>query len=173
MSREYARSRVRDALLQSGGNFMQAQRMLLMWMEKDVDLILGLVDPHMQNIISYAIGHEIAEESKREASENRKAAGTVIKGKGNKPAPEKSLAAAIEDDLSDFGKSLLSSLKGGARFGEEQPRGTVSRPGKASQSHIDALRTMATASAVKSGKSHTVKSKSPSDVLKKGKKTDD
>ncbi|MBI1215341.1 MAG: hypothetical protein GC185_05925 [Alphaproteobacteria bacterium] len=168
MSHEYARARVREALEQSGGNYMQAQRLLLSWLEKDVDLLMSLAGPHLPSLISYAIGHELADEAARN-EDGKPAAGTIIKGK---TAEKKSVVKQIEKDIDEFGKSLLSSLKGGPRFGEEQPRGTVSRPGKASQKHIDAMRTIATASAAK-GRAKKTTAKSPADVLKKGKKKDD
>ncbi|MDF3024475.1 MAG: hypothetical protein K0R10_1836 [Alphaproteobacteria bacterium] len=50
MSREYAMSRVKDALEKSNGNHLKAQRLLLQWMEKDQSLLFGLVTPHMQSI---------------------------------------------------------------------------------------------------------------------------
>lgn len=165
MSQEYARARVKEALEQSDGNYMKAQRMLLNWIEKDANLLLGLAGPHMQSIISYAIGHELSDEQEKTGGTAK-----VIKGKGGAKK-----ATVREEDLGDFGKSLLSSLKGGPRFGEEQPRGTVSRPGKASQKHVDAMRMLATASAAK-GMAKNAKSapaKSPADVLKKNKKKDD
>lgn len=159
MSHEYARSRVREAIEQADGNYMKAQRMLLNWIEKDANLLLGLAGPHMQSIVSYAIGHELADEQAREGG-----AGTIIKGQA---AQKKQIA---QEDLGDFGKSLLQSLKGGPRFGEEQPRGTVSPPGKASQQHVETMRALAAASAAK-GRGR--QAKSPADVLKKNKKKDD
>lgn len=57
MSREYAMSRVRDALEKADGNHMKAQRLLLAMIEKDQTLLIGLVAPHLQSIITHAITH--------------------------------------------------------------------------------------------------------------------
>jgi len=148
MSHEYARNRVRDALEESGGDYMEAQNLLLSWLEHDVELLLSLAGPHLPSLISYAIGHELADEKAREETENRKAMpGKIIKGKG---APARKKKSAVDEDtLNEFGKSLLTSLKDGPRFGEEQPPGSVSRPGKASQQHVDAMKKLAAASIAK------------------------
>ena len=57
MSQEYALSRVRDALEKSEGNHLKAQRLLLSWLEKDHSLLLGLVAPHLQSIVTHAVNH--------------------------------------------------------------------------------------------------------------------
>lgn len=57
MSREYAMSRVRDALEKSEGNHLKAQRLLMSWLEKDHSLLLGLVTPHLPSIVTHAINY--------------------------------------------------------------------------------------------------------------------
>ncbi|MCK5555137.1 MAG: hypothetical protein KAI76_02775, partial [Alphaproteobacteria bacterium] len=57
MSQEYALSRVKDALEKSGGNRLKAQRLILSWLEKDNTLLLGLVAPHIQGIVTHAVAH--------------------------------------------------------------------------------------------------------------------
>ncbi|MFN7113528.1 MAG: hypothetical protein ACK4PK_04135 [Alphaproteobacteria bacterium] len=126
MSQEYALSRVRDALEKSGGNHLKAQRLLQSWLEKDHSLLLGLVAPHLQSIVTHAVNH---------ADSPRKVAG----GKKVEIAP---------DETGEFGVAVLESLKGGRSdggfgFGEAEPRGAVSRPGRASQSHVDAIHQLA------------------------------
>jgi len=126
MSQEYALSRVRDALEKSGGNHMKAQRLLLSWLEKDNTLLLGLVAPHLQSIVTHAVNH---------AANPRKISGDTK-------------VDAAPDETGEFGVAVLESLKGGRSeggfgFGEASPRGTVSPPGRASQSHVDAIHQIA------------------------------
>ncbi len=60
MSRDYAMSRVHDAIEKSEGNHMKAQRLLLDWITKDQTLLLGLVEPHIVSIVSHAVNHGLA-----------------------------------------------------------------------------------------------------------------
>lgn len=131
MSREYAMSRVRDALEKSNGNHLKAQRLLLQWLEKDHSLLFGLVAPHLQSIISHAV--------------NRAAGGTDAKEK-KQPASKK--IAVSEKDKGEFGEALLESLRGGRSegVGFGQPEGRVSKPGATSQRHIDTMRALASKS---------------------------
>lgn len=130
MSREYAMSRVRDALEKSDGNHLKAQRLLMSWVEKDQSLLLGLVTPHIQSIVSHAIN---------------------FAGQQSTSAPGAVTAEAVkveEGEAGEFGAAVLESLQGGRHdggfgFGEPAPRGAVSRPGKASQSHVDAIHKIA------------------------------
>lgn len=141
MSHEYALSRVKDALDKSDGNHLKAQRLLLQWLEKDHTLLLGLVAPHLQSIITYAINHAaLPAPHKREILSKPASAPRTVSGK----------------DAGEFGAAVLSSLKGGRAegvgFGEAPPRGSVTKPGQASQKHIDAIHKIAGASKAKSGK---------------------
>ena len=129
MSHEYAMSRVKDALEKSEGNHLKAQRLVLQWIEKDHTLLLGLVSPHLQSIITYAINHAALPPShKREVL--------------SKPTQPQQRTVSSRD-AGEFGAAVLQSLKGGRQegvsFGEAQARGTVSKPGQASQKHIDAI----------------------------------
>ncbi len=142
MSHEYAMSRVKDALEKSDGNHLKAQRLLLQWLEKDHTLLLGLVAPHLQSIITYAISHAaLPPAHKRDVL--------------TKPAQPKPRSVSTKD-TGEFGAAVLQSLKGGrgeggVGFGEAPARGSVTRPGQASQKHIDAIHKIAGASR-KSGK---------------------
>lgn len=132
MSREYAMSRVRDALDKSDGNHMKAQRLLLQWIEKDHSLLFGLVTPHLQSIITHAIGHAALPEKPKKAPN----------------APPQKKAGAKE--TGEFGRAMLDSLGGkgeSAAFG--QPDGMVPRPGSTSQKHIDTMRALAAAAKTK------------------------
>lgn len=126
MSREYAMSRVRDALEKSGGNHLKAQRLLISWLEKDHSLLAGLVAPHMAGIIAHAISHVLH--------------------------PEKTPGKSKQIDVSkqpvgEFGEALLSTLKGGRSgggvgFGEPVPS-NLGKPAQASKKHIDAINKIA------------------------------
>ena len=132
MSREYAMSRVGDALSSCDGNMAQAQRLVMTWLEKDQTLLLGLVAPHIKGIVTHAVTHAAAHAQE----------------------PKKKLDVAPEE-INDFGEELLASMLG--RSGKQsenfynapvssQPGG---RPTKASNAHVSAMQTLAS----KSGKS--------------------
>jgi len=126
MSREYAMSRVRDALEKTDGNHLKAQRLLLQWIEKDHSLLFGLVMPHLQSIITHAINHAALPQSPKKAP----------------PAPPKKVSAK---ESGEFGAAVLQSMRGGtSSFG--QPDGPVGKPGATSQKHIDTMRALAAAS---------------------------
>jgi hypothetical protein len=130
MSREYAMSRVKDALEKSEGNTLKAQRLLLQWIEKDQNLLFGLVGPHLQSIVAHAVNH-------------------IGKEKPAAKAPAKKAATAAKDK-NEFGSAMLKTMQGEtAAFG--QPDGMVPRPGSASQKHIDTMRALAAAQKGKSG----------------------
>lgn len=144
MSHEYAMSRVKDALDKSDGNHLKAQRLLLQWLEKDHTLLLGLVSPHLQSIITYAISHAALP-------------ATIKRPIPGKSAPPQPTARTVQTkDAGEFGAAVLQSLKGGRSegvgFGEAQSRGEVSKPGQASQKHIDAIHKIAGATKSKTGK---------------------
>lgn len=134
MSHEYAMSRVKDALEQSGGNHLKAQRLLAQWLEKDHSLLLGLVSPHMHSIITHALTHV--------ALPPRKA-----------PPPRK--ISAKDYETSDFGSGLLQNMRGRdedtGSFGHSTSR-NISPPGKASKQHVDAINKLVSAGRDKSNK---------------------
>lgn len=128
MSRDYAMSRVKDALDKSDGNQLKAQRLILSWLEKDHSLLFGLVAPHMQGIIAHAIAHV------------------------GQPVQKTAAAKKINpknQESGEFGGALLESLRGPTAemgsFGEATPRG-ISKPGKASKAHVDAINVLVSAS---------------------------
>ncbi len=131
MSREYAMSRVHDALEKSDGNHLKAQRLLISWLENDHSLLAGLVAPHMAGIISHALAH-------------------AMQPQGGKVAPKKTDAARkidASEATGEFSEALMSSLKGGRSseafgFGEASPT-AASKPGKASAKHVEAINILA------------------------------
>lgn len=128
MSREYALSRVKDALEQCGGNHLKAQRLLTQWLEKDHSLLFGLVSPHMHSIIVHALAHV------DQASTQ------------TKPATKKIIPKSQETN--EFGSALLASLRSDSpitgTFGEATPGG-LSKPGKTSKAHVDAINKLVSA----------------------------
>ena len=128
MSHEYALSRVKDALEKSDGNRLKAQRLILSWMEKDHTLLFGLVMPHMQGIVTHAVAH-------------------IDQSPEKVTTPEK--INLKNQETGEFGNVLLDSLSGKNKntgtFGEVTPP-RISRPGKASKAHIDAINILANAS---------------------------
>lgn len=129
MSREYAMSRVRDALEKSDGNHLKAQRLLLQQLEKDQSLLMGLVAPHLQSIITHAINHVGAPEGAKKSA----------------AVPKKVVVS--DKNASEFGKELLQGMKGGRpQFGQAEERGAVTRPGQTSQKHIDTMMALASKS---------------------------
>jgi hypothetical protein len=128
MSREYALSRVKDALEKSDGNHLKAQRLLMSWLEKDHTLLFGLVEPHMHSIIVHALAHV------DQAAQQQKPAAKKISPK--------------TQETSEFGSALLESLRGHGEetgtFGQATPRG-LSKPGATSKAHVDAINKLVTA----------------------------
>lgn len=125
MSREYALSRVKDALETADGNTAKAHRMVMSWLEKDQSLMIGLVAPHLKSIVTHAISYVARHPlDKIEA-----------------PLTD----AAPEGDAT--GTAILESLlgqkngSGGQKFGDFDAPPT--RPGKASAAHIDAIHQIA------------------------------
>ena len=136
MSREYAMSRVRDALEKSDGNVLKAQRLVMGWLEKDHSLLIGLAGPHLQGIVSHAVNH-VAGGGALEAG-GKKAPSAP---EAQKQTPSKIDPAAMSK--SEIGAALMDSLQGkGAAFGESTPRPAAKR-GQASQGHIDAIHQIA------------------------------
>ena len=121
MSHDYAMSRVRDALEKSSGNHLKAQRLILSMLEKDQSLLLGLVSPHLHGIIAHALQHADAPPKKEQPAGKR---------------------VVVDSNAGEFGAALVSSLKGShaenASFGEATPK-NISKPGKASKAHVDAI----------------------------------
>lgn len=127
MSREYAEDRIREALAQCRGNATKARQMIIGWSTQDQRLLLSLAQPHLTGIVAHAISRVMYRQDQMPEDDHIA------------PAP---LALNMAPDT--FGKEILSALSSSDTpvFGLEgqtaQPR-----PKKASQSHIDALKQMA------------------------------
>lgn len=125
MSKEYALSRVKDALEQAEGNHLKASRIITDWLRNDNSLLAGLAEPHIKSIVTHAIAHV-----------------------DQKPIQEEAKQQSTGDKGDPIGEALVEGLTAGsdsAKFGQKAPEG-IPKPQKASQSHIDAMTKIAEAS---------------------------
>ncbi len=128
MSREYAESRIREALKLAKGNPTKARQRVIAWTFEDPKLLQALARPHLSGIVAHAINRAISRQDLEEVEA---------------PDEPEKLNMAPET----FGAEILAALQSGntARFGQEgnAPQG---RRGQASKSHIEALKKIASKS---------------------------
>lgn len=117
MSWAYAESRVRAALEEAEGNALQTKRLLLEWIEKDTKLLHGLAEPHMNAIITHAIGYVTREKQEGDR--------IVL-------SPEQPGIGLVQGIVEGRGGS----------FGRP-PDGTIPPPGKTSERHVEAIHILA------------------------------
>lgn len=123
MSRDYAETRIREALAQSKGNPTKARQQVIAWAIDDHRLLIELAQPHLTGIVAHAVNHVIHN--------------TEVE---DEDIPARPLSLNMTPDT--FGRQILNALSSGstAIFGYE---GGASRGKKqASQSHIDAIKKM-------------------------------
>ena len=127
MSREYAEHRIKEALKLSKGNPTKARQQIIAWTFEDTKLLHALARPHLTGIVAHAVNrviyHQHTEEEAEEIPET--------------PQP-------INMEPATFGAQILKALQSEntATFGQEQAAAPVHRK-QASQSHIEALKAMA------------------------------
>lgn len=127
MSREYAESRIKEALKLAKGNPARARQQVIAWTYEDTKLLHALARPHLTGIVAHAVNrvihHQNMEEEAPEVPE--------------KPQP-------LNMDAGTFGAQILKALQSDttAQFGRENAAPAPRRK-QASQSHIDALKAMA------------------------------
>lgn len=130
MSRDYAESRIREALKLTKGNPTKARQQVIAWAAEDQRLLLGLTQPHLTGVVAHAINRVIYREGIEAEAEDI-------------PATPKSLNMPPDT----FGRQILNALSSHDTpiFGLE---GNKSAPPqtKASQSHIDAMKKLARSS---------------------------
>lgn len=133
MSREYAEKRIREALKQARGNATKARQQIIAWTNEDPKLLQALAQPHLTGIVAHAISRVIHQQEVGDADED---------------IPDEPQTLDMSPDT--FGKEILKALSNDstAMFGREG--GASPRRKQASQSHIDAMRQIAS-------KSHPVK----------------
>ena len=129
MSQEYAESRIREALKLSKGNATKARAQIIAWAVDDHRLLLALARPHLTGVVAHAI--------------NRVQSRPELEDTSRPPLKPKSLDMSPDS----FGREILNALSSQDTpvFGLEGGSSTP-RPKKASQSHIDALKAMASKS---------------------------
>ena len=129
MSREYAESRIREALRQHKGNVTKARQQVMAWAFEDSKLLQALAQPHLTGIVAHAVSRVVY----RQSTGEEQAEETV-------PEIPKALDMAPET----FGMEILKALSSDntAVFGRDGGA-PVSRRKQASKTHTDALRMMA------------------------------
>ncbi len=127
MSREYAESRIREALKQAKGNATKARQMVMAWTFEDPKLLQALVRPHLTGIVAYAVSRVI---NRLEADEDET------------PIPD--IPETLNMPPETFGREILKALSSSNTpvFGQETAAPPAGRK-QASQSHIDALKSLA------------------------------
>lgn len=129
MSREYAESRIREALKQSRGNATKARQQVIAWSYEDPRLLLALSQPHLTGIVAHAVNRVIEHPE-----------GALV-DEDVPPTPQ-----TLDMAPNTFGREILRALSGAgtAIFGHESGSPALAgRRKKASQSHIDAMKKIA------------------------------
>ncbi len=128
MSREYAESRIREALKLAKGNSTKARQQIMAWTFEDARLLQALARPHLTGIVAHAINRVVYHQDMVEGDEE--------------DIPEAPQSLDMAPDT--FGKEILQALQSTntAQFGRESAVPPVGRK-QASQSHIDAMKQIA------------------------------
>lgn len=126
MSREYVESRIREALKQHKGNTTKTRQQIAAWAAQDQRLLMGLAKPHLTGIIAHAISRVVSRLDHDEEDY----------------VPDMPQSLDMAPDT--FGKEILKALssQNTAVFGKETSAPPSGRK-QASQSHIDALKNIA------------------------------
>ena len=123
MTREYADSKIKDALKLCNGNLGLARQQIVAIAQEDTELLKALVKPHLDGIVAYQV--------------ERVSSGRAELEKRHPEAPPPS----IEEN---FGMELLRAVasEGVAVFGQEGG-GFPKKRKVASKEHIDAIHKLA------------------------------
>jgi len=127
MSREYAENRIREALKLTKGNPTKARQQVIAWTYEDTKLLHALGRPHLTGIVAHAVNRVISQQDVAE------------EGQDVPDAPQ-----VLDMPPATFGAEILSALQNDRtpQFGRESAA-PLPRRKQASQSHIDALKAMA------------------------------
>ena len=130
MSREYAEKRIKEALVMAKGNATKARQQIIAWTNEDPKLLQALAQPHLTGIVAHAISRVIYRQEAEEVEEDI-------------PNAPQSLDMAPDT----FGKEILKALasENTVMFGRDTGVVPAGRK-QASQSHIDALKQIASKS---------------------------
>ncbi len=130
MSREYAEKRIKDALTIAKGNATKARQQIIAWTNEDPKLLQALAQPHLTGIVAHAVSRVVYKQEVEEVEPE---------------VPDVPQSLDMAPDT--FGKEILKALasENTAMFGRDS--GAVpARRKVASQSHIDALKHLASKS---------------------------
>lgn len=127
MNRDYAESKIREALKASGGNVTRARQQVTAWAFEDAKLLHELVAPHITGIVAHAVNRVMNTKEKPSAAA---------------PAADPAKLQAPKGEA--FGMEILKAIALGnpAQFGLESSSGVSVKKQQASQRHIDAIRQM-------------------------------
>lgn len=130
MSKHYVEKRLKDALEKTGGNAVQARKLVMGWIQEDPKLLYGLTKGHLNGIVAYNI--------------ERILSGRADQSEEEVVAPS-SAGHSKPDSKENFGLELLKAVAGnnGVSFGLEGYSGGAGKKRKVSQSHIQAIQAMA------------------------------
>ena len=122
MSREYADSKIKEALKLHSGSMALARQQVITWAQNDARLMKELARPHLDGIVAYQV--------------ERVASG---RAELEKRHPEK-----VPEQEDNFGMDLLRAVAAtqAAVFGHENTANAPKKRG-ASKQHIDAIHKMA------------------------------
>lgn len=129
MSREYADSKIKEALNMHGGNTALARQQIITWSYDDPELMRALARPHLDGIVSYQVDR---------VSSGR--ATVKEKPRPTRKPPQKQETPKEEN----FGMDLLRAVAatGTVVFGQEDSGSPVKRRA-ASKQHIEAIHKLA------------------------------
>ncbi len=130
MSREYAEKRIREALNMAKGTTTKARQQIIAWTNEDPKLLQALAQPHLTGIVAHAVSRVVHRQDVDEHEVD---------------VPDMPQALNMAPDT--FGKEILKALASESTvlFGRDSGPGP-SRRKQASQSHIDALKQIASKS---------------------------
>lgn len=131
MSLEYVERKIVEAIKLSKGNTARARQQVIAWALEDHELLQYLTKSHLSGIVAYNIERVMS---------GRAAAARIAEK--TKPAAGKASAPKKE---ADFGVELLKAVASSSSeiFGFEHSP-PLGRRGQASQSHVNAIRAIAT-----------------------------
>jgi len=136
MSLEYVERKIVEALKLTKGNTMRARQQVITWALEDQKLLQSLTKSHLSGIVAYNI--------------ERVASGrAALARKNQKPVTQSAQKSANNTKATrepDFGVEILKAVTSGSSevFGLENGSSGIGRPGKVSQSHVNAIRAIAT-----------------------------
>lgn len=130
MSREYAESRIKEALKLARGNATRARQQIIAWTNEDPKLLQALAQPHLTGIVAHAVNRVVYKQGVEDHEDE---------------VPDAPQTLDMAPDT--FGKEILKALasENTTIFGRDNGAGPA-RPKQASQSHIDALKQIASKS---------------------------